>query len=128
MSAASGRIGPATRLARESTTHRMHGARRWSAPRVEHAGRYVEDRLGPGVGSFLVAMARALEPTRPSHRSRNTALMTLGIMGLIGVLGALATRRSTMRSRADAEEMMEEPTTAPTPMESRPGGGRLHTT
>jgi hypothetical protein len=129
MSRATGRIGPATRFARESTSYGIRGARRWSAPRVDDVAFFVEQRLGPGIASFLTAMARTIEPSRPSHRSRNTALMTIGVIGLLGMLGVLATRRRTALSRSDSEEMMEQPTTEPTPMESRPfSGGRLHTT
>jgi hypothetical protein len=131
MSRAAGRIGPATRLARESTSYRITGAREWSAPRLHQAAGYVDNRLGPRISSFLSAMAGLIEPSRPSHRSRNTALMTLGLISLLGVLGALATRRGTFRGTDESrtEEMMEQPATPPTPMQSRPSsGGRLHTT
>jgi hypothetical protein len=131
MSRAAGRIAPATRLARENTAYRINGAREWSAPQFQQAADYVDNRLGPQISSFLSATASLLEPSRPSHRSRNTALMTLGLISLIGVLGALATRRGTIRvtTRSRDEEMMEQPSATPTPMQSRPfSEGRLHTT
>lgn len=87
----------------------------------------METRLGPGIGSFLSAMSRRIEPSRPDRRSRNTALMTLGAIGLLGALCALLTRRSITVGRVDEDVM--EPTPAPTPMESRQfHEGRLHST
>ena len=127
MSRATERIGPAARQARETTSYRITGARTWSAPVLERVGNYVERRLGPGIASFLSAMSRRIEPSRPDHRSRNTALMALGAISLLGVLCALLTRRGITISRSTEDVM--EPTPEPTPMESRQyPEGRLHST
>lgn len=104
---AKGRIVPVTRHAREVAAYRLLDAREWSAPRLERAADYVETELGPRVGSLLTRTARKVEPSRPSHRSRNATLMMLAAIGLAGVLGALMTRRNAMTGPSRTEDPMD---------------------
>lgn len=88
------RVGPAAHQARELAAERILLAREWSAPRLDLAAKYVESELGPRVGSFLSETARRVEPTKGTHKTRNTAAL-IGAAGAasVGVAGALAKRR-----------------------------------
>jgi hypothetical protein len=106
-------VGPAARQAREVAAARILVARRWSAPRLDQAARYVEADLGPRMSSFLESTARRVEPAKPrSTRVRNTAMMMLGIVAAMGIAGALATRRGNVPAELAP---VDEPEPAPMP-------------
>jgi hypothetical protein len=102
------KIGPAARQARTAAAYRLGGARVWAgerlvdaraaaAPRLERAADYVQDDLGPRVGSALKTAGRKLEP--PRRRGRGPILMMLMILGgIVGAIGAMAARRNSERA------------------------------
>jgi len=91
------RVGPTTREARKIAAKQMKSARHWSAPRIDQAGQYIEDEVGPRVGAMLHRTAGRVEPVAPRRR-RGFAAMLLVIGGAIGAAGAIATRRGAARS------------------------------
>jgi hypothetical protein len=100
------RIGPASQHAREVAEERLLEARKWSAPQLERAAKYVESELGPRVSVFLSSTARRVEPAPTSHRTRNVALAVLGLVSLVGAMGVMATRRSGMLAM-DSDDLAE---------------------
>jgi hypothetical protein len=94
------RVGPTTRQARKIAAKQMKSARHWSAPRIDQAGQYIEDEVGPRVGAMLHRTAGMVEPVQPRRR-RGFAAMLLIIGGVIGAAGAIATRRNAARSTED---------------------------
>jgi hypothetical protein len=96
------RVGPTTRQARKLAAKQMKSARYWSAPRIEQAGQYIEDEVGPRVGAMLQRTAGRVEP-KESRRRRGFAAMLLIVGGAVGAAGAIVTRRNAARSA-------EEPT------------------
>jgi hypothetical protein len=86
------RVGPTTREARKIAAKQMKSARRWGAPRIDQAGQYFEDEVGPRVGAMLRRTATKVEPDRPRRR-RGLAALLLVIGGAIGAAGAYVTRR-----------------------------------
>ena len=96
------RVGPTTRQARKIAAKQMKSARHWSAPRIDQAGQYIEEEVGPRVGAMLHRTAGKVEPTSPRRR-RGFATMLLVAGGAIGAAGAIVTRRNATRSA-------EEPT------------------
>lgn len=93
------RVGPTTRQARKIAARQMKNARRWGAPRIDQAGHYIEDEVGPRVGVMLHRTATKVEPGKPRRR-RGIAALLLVIGGAIGAVGVIVTRRKT----ASAEE------------------------
>ena len=91
------RVGPTTRQARKIAAKQMKSARYWSAPRIDQAGQYIEDEVGPRVGAMLHRTAGKVEPTSPRRR-RGFAAMLLIAGGAIGAAGAIVTRRNAARS------------------------------
>jgi hypothetical protein len=91
------RMGPTTREARKIAAKQMKSARHWSAPRIDQAGQYIEDEVGPRVGAMLHRTAGRVDPA-PPRRRRGFAAMLLIIGGVIGAAGAIATRRTAARS------------------------------
>jgi hypothetical protein len=91
------RVGPTTRQARKIAAKQMKNARHWSAPRIDQAGQYIEDEVGPRVGAMLHRTAGKVEPRNPRRR-RGLATMLLIVGGAAGAAGAIATRRSAARS------------------------------
>jgi hypothetical protein len=91
------RVGPTTRQARKIAAKQMKNARHWSAPRIDQAGQYIEDEVGPRVGAMLHRTADKVEPTS-SGRRRGFATMLLVAGGAIGAAGAIVTRRNAARS------------------------------
>lgn len=86
------RMGPTTRQARKMAAKQMKNARYWSAPRIDQAGQYIEDEVGPRVGAILHRTANKVEPAKAKRRRGMAALLLL-IGGAIGAAGAIATRR-----------------------------------
>jgi len=86
------RVGPTTRQARKIAAKQMKNARRWGAPRIDQAGQYIEDEVGPRVGAMLRRTAVKVEPGKPRRR-RGIAALLLLIGGAIGAAGAIVTRR-----------------------------------
>jgi hypothetical protein len=95
------RVGPTTRQARKMAAKQMKNARHWSAPRIDQAGQYIEDEVGPRVGAMLRRTADRVEP-RNRRRRRGFAAMLLVIGGAVGAAGAIATRRSASRSAEES--------------------------
>lgn len=91
------RVGPTTRQARKLAAKQMKSARYWSAPRIDQAGQYIEEEVGPRVGAMLHRTADKVEPTSPGRR-RGFATMLLVAGGAIGAAGAIVTRRNATRS------------------------------
>jgi hypothetical protein len=91
------RVGPTTRQARKIAAKQMKNARIWGAPRVDQAGRYIEDEVGPRVGAMLHRTAGKIEP-KESRRRRGFATMLLIAGGAVGAAGAIVTRRNAARS------------------------------
>jgi hypothetical protein len=90
------RVGPTTRQARRiaaaQMTRQMTNARRWGAPRIDQAGQYIEDQVGPRVGALLHRTATKVEPGG-RRRRRGLAALLLAVGGAIGAAGAIVTRR-----------------------------------
>lgn len=101
------RIGPTADQARQIASSGMQTVRIWCAPQINRAGTYVEDELGPRVGSMLRRTAERIEPTRRRRGRRGLAATLMVAGGALGAAGAIATRR-TMARKA------EESGTAPT--------------
>ncbi|HEX2313386.1 MAG TPA: hypothetical protein VHJ17_06640 [Thermomonospora sp.] len=106
---AAGRIGPAAQRSREYAAGRMLDARGWSAPRLERAAGYVEQRLAPRVSSFLTDTAHRIEPPKPPNRARNAGLVMLATVAALGAAGAAMTRRNVDQP---LHEQVPEPTPA----------------
>jgi hypothetical protein len=104
------RMGPSAQRARDMAGDRMVGARMWTAPQLDRVAGYVENELGPRISAMLSSTARRIEPTRPSHRLRNTVLIILGTCGAIGLAGAMYTRYKMMSDTY--EELTEETASA----------------
>jgi len=96
------RVGPTTRQARKLAAAQMKSARVWSAPRIDQAGHYIEEEVGPRVGAMLHRTAGRVEP-KHGRRRRGFAAMLLIAGGAVGAAGAIVTRRNAARSA-------EEPT------------------
>src|SRR3954447_10878760 len=73
------RMGPTTRQARKLASSGMTKARVWSAPRIDQAGEYIEQEVGPRVGAMLHRTADKVEPKK--SRSRRAYAVTLLIVG-----------------------------------------------
>lgn len=86
------RMGPTSRQARKLASSGMTKARVWSAPRIDQAGQYIEEEVGPRVGAMLHRTATKVEPVEPRRR-RGIAALLLVIGGAIGAAGAIVTRR-----------------------------------
>jgi hypothetical protein len=95
------RVGPTTRQARKMAAKQMKNARHWSAPRIDQAGQYIEEEVGPRVGAMLHRTADKVEPSSPQRR-RGLAAMLLIVGGAVGAAGAIATRRSALRSAQES--------------------------
>ncbi len=89
------RIGPAAQRAREVATVRISDARAWTAPRLERTAHYVENELGPKVGSVLHTTAHKVKPAKTRSKRRIVAVVLLVVGGVASTLGALARRRNT---------------------------------
>lgn len=100
-SSAAERIGPAAQHTRDVTAERFMGARGWSAPRIEQAGKYVEGDLAPRVNALLAGLAHRIEPPKPRHRGRTAMLAMVAIVAAAGMAGAMMTRRNNMRMLAE---------------------------
>lgn len=96
------RVGPTTRQARRIAAKQMKNARRWGAPRIDQAGQYFEEEVGPRVGAMLHRTATKVEPAEPRRR-RGIAALLLVIGGAIGAAGAIVTRRKAS-SASSADE------------------------
>jgi hypothetical protein len=96
VSKAAQRIGPTTRQAKKAAATGVTTARTWSAPKLDRAGHYVEDEVGPRVGAMLRRTAGRVEP-KPRRR-RGIAAFLLMIGGALGAVGAIATRRRAQQS------------------------------
>lgn len=59
---AAGQIGPTAKSARDTAALRIHGARRWAAPRMKRAARTVQEDVAPKVSAALEAAAQRIEP------------------------------------------------------------------
>jgi hypothetical protein len=99
------RMGPTTRQARRMAASGMTSARIWGAPRIDRAGQYVEEEVGPRVGAMLHRTAGRVDPVQPRRR-RGIAAVLIVIGGALGAVGAIVTRRK-MQQQSDDE------TTAP---------------
>jgi hypothetical protein len=95
------RMGPTSRQAKEIAANGVTTARVWSAPRIDQAGNFVEEEVGPRVGAMLHRTAGRVEPKRPRRRG-GFAAMLLIIGGALGAAGAIATRRNAERSADEA--------------------------
>jgi hypothetical protein len=91
------RVGPTTRQARRMAAKQMKNARIWGAPRIDQAGHFIEEEVGPRVGAMLHRTADRMEP-KPSRRRRRFAAALLITGGAIGAAGAIVTRRNAARS------------------------------
>src|SRR3954466_14766385 len=91
------RVGPTTRQAQKIAAKQMKNARRWGAPRIDQAGQYIEEEVGPRVGAMLHRTATKVEPGEPRRR-RGIAGLLLLVGGAIGAAGAIATRRKAASS------------------------------
>lgn len=91
------RVGPTTRQARKMAAKQVQNARVWGAPRIDQAGHYFEEEIGPKVGAMLHRTADRMEP-KPSGRRRGLAAALLVAGGAIGAAGAIVTRRNASRS------------------------------
>jgi hypothetical protein len=94
------RVAPTTREARKIAAQQMKVARRWSAPRIDQAGQYFEEEIGPRVGAMLHRTAGRVEPGTPKRR-RGLAAALLVVGGAVGAAGAIATRRNASRSNEE---------------------------
>jgi hypothetical protein len=102
------RFGPSAQHAREMAAQRMMGAREWSAPQLHRAARYVEEDLGPRVGSMLTAGARRIEPARTGRRTRNIVIGLCAVAGVAVVAGVLATRWNAMHGMGEGDVVQPE--------------------
>jgi hypothetical protein len=82
----------------ETAAHRVRGARRWAAPRIEQAAHAVQDTVAPKVSAALEATAQRIEPP-PAQAGKGRVRRALSIGGvavltaLAGAIMALARRR-----------------------------------
>jgi hypothetical protein len=93
---------------------RISDARAWTAPRLERTAHYVENDLGPKVGSMLHTTAHKVRPAKAGRKRRMVALVLLVVGGVASTLGALARRRNGASAGmedqdvpADAEAMSD---------------------
>ncbi|MCO6007375.1 hypothetical protein NE236_20555 [Actinoallomurus purpureus] len=98
------RLGPPAGQARQAASMGVQNARMWGAPRLDRAGAYVEEELGPRVGSMLRRTAERIEPPRPRRARRGIAATLLLAGGALGAAGAIATRRTVARKQAEEPE------------------------
>jgi hypothetical protein len=108
------RISPAAQRAREVAALRISDARAWTAPRLERTAHYVENDLGPKMGSVLHTTAHKVRPAKARSKRRIFALVLLAVGGVASTLGALARRRNAASNGmedqdvpADAEAMSD---------------------
>jgi hypothetical protein len=96
-------VAPTTRQARKVAAEQMMNARTWSAPRIDQAGQYIEEEVGPRVGKILHRTAEKVEPAKSRSR-RGFAAVLLIVGGAVGAAGAIATRRNAARSSDENTE------------------------
>lgn len=99
------RVGPAAQRAREVAALRISDARAWTAPRLERTARYVENELGPKVGSALHTTAHKVRPAKTARKGRMVALVLLVVGGVASTLGALARRRNGASAGAEDQDV-----------------------
>ena len=97
---------PLADSARMTATQSAYRARRWAAPRLDQAGKAVQDRIGPGVAEMLSDAARRIEPAR--QRSRRWPMLVAGI-AMLAAGGAAA---YLLNRRAQADRGSESPAPA----------------
>lgn len=117
-------VGPTTRQAREIAAQQMESARRWGAPRIDQAGQYVEEELGPRVGAMLHRTAAKVEPPSPRRRRRGVAALLLLIGAAVGAAGAILTRR---KAASSAESTPEHLAAVSEQAPEKPDGEHAHT-
>ena len=98
------RIGPAAQQARDVAANRITDAREWTAPRLERTAHYVENDLGPRVGSLIHTTAHKVKPARSRNKRRIVAVVLLTAGSLAGTLGALARRRNGTPATTEDED------------------------
>jgi hypothetical protein len=109
----------------------VHTARTWAAPRLELAGRNLEQRVAPRMATMLSAAARRVDPA-PAKR-RRWPILAAGLIaaaGLSATAAYLVSRRgSAALSGPSPEEPIGSPGTAQDTAEqaSSDVNGRVHT-
>ena len=74
----------------------MHGARGWAAPRIERAGRALEETVAPKVSGMLMATARRIDPSNESSSGRRWLRILTGVTlvsALGGIIAAIVRKR-----------------------------------
>jgi hypothetical protein len=94
-------VGPTSRQARKMAASGMTSARIWGAPKIDRAGQYVEEEVGPRLGAMLHRTAGRVDPVKPRRR-RGIAAALIVIGGALGAAGAVVTRRK-MQQQSDDE-------------------------
>lgn len=116
------RMGPATVQARDTAADGLLVARKWSAPRLEQAAKYVETELGPRVGTLLSTTARQVAPPEPAAQrvGRNKKMIVLGTAAAAAAAGAALTRRGAAQRLTTGEDAQSTAWQQPVP------NGRSH--
>lgn len=128
---ATAQVTPLAVAAAATTRRGVHTARTWAAPRLELAGRNLEQRVAPRMATMLSAAARRVDPA-PAKR-RRWPILAAGLIaaaGLSATAAYLVSRRgSAALSGPSPEEPIGSPGTAQDTAEqaSSDVNGRVHT-
>lgn len=86
---AGGRVSPMAENARDVATHRIEDARVWAAPKLDQAAQSVEEQIAPIVSAFLSELARRIDVSTGTRRTRRrwpvVALLSGVAIGAAGV-------------------------------------------
>lgn len=89
----------------------MEQARTWAAPRLDRAGKAVQDELAPRLAEILRDAAKRVEPERSSRRRWPLIAAAAGALaaGASAVAYLLVRRDSTPASEANPAQPASEP-------------------
>jgi hypothetical protein len=106
---AAAQVAPLAASARITATERLHGARAWTAPRLERAGTALQERIAPSVSGMLTRAARRIEPKRAKGRRRWPFLVGLILAGAATAGAAVLRGRLASGERTQGSDPSQEP-------------------
>src|SRR5215813_390732 len=100
--AARAQLAPLAVSTRIAARQGIHGARAWTAPRLDTMGQALQEQWAPWMSATLAAYARRIDPT-PAKSRRRWPLLAAGIAGIAGGTVAAVVITKRMNHRAPAE-------------------------
>jgi hypothetical protein len=89
------RAKPIARSTGQAARRQLLRTRAWAAPRVEHSGQVLQDRVAPKVSAIMSEAARRLDPAQPRQRGwRKPAGVVATLTAAGGVVAAFIRNRN----------------------------------